>query len=224
MLELAHNARCGTPESSPLAEARERRDLSIKQVALQERSQRGRDRVAGGGSHLPLPIAERRDARGRRLRDCARGSTASRPAASPGYRGATESFRVNARARLIVVGAARRAPVGARRHGARSELEPQPRHAHRRGRSPNANLAPPWKLHDHGRERRWRHQLDARSSQAASARWATRSTKVGAPTASTTRQTTVYYGPGGEDVGVRLARQLSVRSEESTGDSDGSCS
>ena len=103
MLELAHPLDA-IPEHSPLAEARERRDLTIKQVAYRSGLDRRRDRMARGGTPLPVPLAERRGARRRRLRDRRSGSTVSRPAASPGYR-LTGAFRVNARARLIVVGA-----------------------------------------------------------------------------------------------------------------------
>jgi hypothetical protein len=81
---------------------------------------------------------------------------------------------------------------------------------------PNANLTPPWKLkitvENGAGDIRWTRELASRVGAMGYT-----ITKVGKADRFDYPQTTVYYGPGGEGVGVRLARQLSVRSEETPG-------
>ena len=95
MLELAHTLDA-VPQTSPLAEARERRDLSIKQVAYRSGLTEAEIEWLEEGRHLPLPLAERRDARRRRLRDRARdrplrGAPARGAAGRPGRSASTRA-------------------------------------------------------------------------------------------------------------------------------------
>jgi hypothetical protein len=81
---------------------------------------------------------------------------------------------------------------------------------------PNANLTPPWKLkitvENGAGDIRWTRELASRVGAMGYS-----IAKVGKADRFDYPQTTVYYGPGGQAVGVRLARQLSVRAEETPG-------
>ena len=125
----------------------------------------------------------------------------------------TGAVRVNARARLIVVGG-----LGALLSALAvmivvPGLQPRTRTVEA---VPNANLTPPWKLkvtvENGAGDIRWTRQLASRLGAMGYS-----ITKVGKADRFDYPQTTVYYGPEGQAIGVRLARQLSVRAEETPG-------
>jgi transcriptional regulator with XRE-family HTH domain len=204
MLELAHTLDA-TPQTSPLASARERRDLSVKQVAyrsgltedeiewLEEgRLYRFRSQNAAALAAVVYATAigiDRFEAR--------------RLAGLP----VSGIVRVNARARLLVVGAIA-ALLSAL---AVMVLSPNLRVTQTRTVEaiPNANLLPPWKL-----------QVNVENGNGDISWTRTVASRVGAMGYTISHvgkadrfdyaQSTVYYGPGGHDVGLRLARQLGV--------------
>jgi hypothetical protein len=81
---------------------------------------------------------------------------------------------------------------------------------------PNASLVPPWKLRvtvENGNgDISWTRTVASR----VGARGYTIA-KVGRADRFDYPASTVYYGPGGQDVGLRLARQLSVNAQEAPG-------
>jgi hypothetical protein len=81
---------------------------------------------------------------------------------------------------------------------------------------PNASLVPPWKLHvtvENGNgDISWTRTVASRIGAMGYT-----IAKVGRADRFDYPASTVYYGPGGQDVGLRLARQLSVASQEAPG-------
>jgi transcriptional regulator with XRE-family HTH domain len=201
-----------TPQPSPLAEARERRDLSVKQVAY--RTGLSEEEIAwveeGRLYRFPSQNAaicaavvyatalgiDRWEAR--RL--------AGMPVAPGG-------FRVNAKTRLIVVGALA-ALLSAL---VVMVLVPNLKVTHTRTVEaiPNANLPPPWRLQvnvENGHNINWTRTVASRIGAMGYT-----IAHVGKADRFDYKTTTVYYGPGGRAVGLRLARQLRVTAAAAPG-------
>jgi len=124
------------------------------------------------------------------------------------------SFRVNARARLIVVSAV------AALLSALAVMVLAPNLNLTQTRTveaiPNANLVPPWKLQvtvENGNgDISWTRTVASRIGAMGYT-----ISKVGRADRFDYPASTVFYGPGGRDVGLRLARQLSVAAQEAPG-------
>jgi transcriptional regulator with XRE-family HTH domain len=211
MLELAHPLDA-VPEPSPLAEVRERHGLSITQVAYRtglteaeiEWLEEGRlyrfpsqnQAILSGIVYATAVGIDRFEAR--------------RIAGLP----LTGTVRVNAKARLIVVGAL------AALISALTVMVVAPDIRLTRTKIveaiPNANLTPPWKLQvtvENGSgDINWTRTVASRIGAMGYT-----ISKVGRADRFTYPTSTVYYGPGGQDVGVRLARQLSVAASAAPG-------
>jgi hypothetical protein len=205
MLELAHPLDA-IPQPSPLADARSKRDLSIKQVAYRsglaeheiEWLEEGRlyrfpsqnAAILAGVVYATALGIDRYEAR--RL--------AGLPITGGG-------FRVNARARLIVVGAL------AALLSALSVMIMAPNLHLTRTRTieaiPNAGLLPPWKLkvtvENGAGDINWTRALASRVGAMGYT-----IAHVGPADRFDYKSSTVFYGTGGRDVGLRLARQLAV--------------
>jgi hypothetical protein len=204
MLELAHTLDA-IPQHSPLAQARERRDLSIKQLAYRtglseeeiEWLEEGRlYRFASQNAAILSAVVyatalgvDRHEAR--------------RLAGLP----ISGALRVNAKARLIVVGAV------AALLSALAVMVLTPGLHMTQTRTvvaiPNANLPAPWQLkitvENGSGDINWTRELASRVGGMGYS-----ITKVGKADRFDYPRTTVYYGPGGRSVGLRLARQLAV--------------
>ncbi len=210
MLELAHTLDA-VPQSSPLAEARERRDLSIKQVAYRsglteaqiEWLEEGRIYRFPSQNAAMLAAVVYATALGIDRFEARR--LAGLPVAG--------SIRVNARARLIAVGAFAALLSALAVMILAPSFQPRTRTVEA---VPNANLPAPWKLkitvENGAGDIRWTRRLASRVGAMGYS-----ISKVGKADRFDYPATTVYYGPGGESVGVRLAHQLSVRAEETPG-------
>jgi len=212
VLELAHPLDA-IPQPSPLADARSHRDLSIKQVAYRsglsveeiEWLEEGRlYRFASQNAAILAAVVyatalgvDRFEAR--------------RLAGLPINGG---GFRVNARARLIVVGA-----LGALL-SALVLMVMSPNLHLTRTRTivalPNAGLLPPWKLkvtvENGGGDINWTRTVASRVGAMGYT-----IVHVGPADRFNYKHATVFYGAGGVGVGVRLARQLAVTSEPAPG-------
>ncbi len=211
MLELAHPLDA-IPERSPLVHARERHGLSITQVAYRtglpeqeiEWLEEGRlyrfpsqnEAILAAIVYATAVGIDRFEAR--------------RLAGLP----ITGTVRVNAKARLVVVGA-----VAALLSAfAVMVVAPNMRVTQTRTVEaiPNANLVPPWKLHvtvENGNgDITWTRTVASRVGAMGYT-----IAKVGRADRFDYPRSTVYYGPGGRDVGVRLARQLAVTAQEAPG-------
>lgn len=211
MLELAHPLDA-VPQPSPLREARERRDLTVRAVALrsglteeeidwleESRIYRFPSQSAAilaavlYGSALGIDKAE-----------------AKRLVGLPVGR----RYGVNAKARLVAVGAV------AALLSALGVMVVTPNLQPTRTRTveaiPNANLPAPWKL-----------RINVENGSGDIAWTRTVASRIGAMGYTiahvgradrfTYPESTVYYGPGGHDVGLRLARQLGVPTASSPG-------
>jgi transcriptional regulator with XRE-family HTH domain len=204
MLELAHPLDA-VPQPSPLREARERRDLTPRAVALRsglseqeiEWLEDGRIYRFPSQSAAILAAVVYATAIGIDKAE------ARRLAGLP----VTRSMTVNAKARLIAVGAAA-ALLSAL---AVMVLTPDLRLTRTRTVEaiPNANLPAPWKLQinvENGSgDISWTRDLASRiGGMGYTIAHVGRADRFDYP------QTTVYYGPGGREVGLRLARQLDV--------------
>jgi transcriptional regulator with XRE-family HTH domain len=211
MLELAHPLDV-TPESSPLAEAREHHNLSIKQVAYRSGLSEQEIEWLEEGRIYRFPSQNQAI-----LAAVLYASTvgidryeARRLAGLP----VVGISRVNAKARLIVVGAVA-ALLSAL---AVMMLVPNIRLTQTRTVEaiPNANLLPPWKLKvtvENGNgDISWTRQLASRVGAMGYT-----IAKVGRADRFDYPSSTVYYGPGGSGVGTRLARQLSVDAQQAPG-------
>jgi transcriptional regulator with XRE-family HTH domain len=211
MLELAHPLDA-VPMRSPLVEARERHDLSVKQVAYRsglreeeiEWLEEGRiyrfpsqnEAILAAILYATAVGIDRHEAR--------------RLAGLP----LVGVSRVNARARLIVVGSV------AALLSALAVMLLTPNLHLTRTRTveaiPNANLTPPWKLRvtvENGNgDITWTRRLASRVGAMGYT-----IAKVGRADRFDYPKTTVYYGAGGSGVGFRLARQLSVAAQEAPG-------
>jgi transcriptional regulator with XRE-family HTH domain len=211
MLELAHPLDA-IPQHSPLAEARERRDLTVKQVAYrsgltEEEIEWLEDgRLYRFPSQSAAALAAVLYATGLGIDRYEARRLAGLPISG--------SFRVNARARLIVVSAVA-ALLSAL---AVMVLAPNLNLAQTRTVEaiPNATLVPPWKLQvtvENGNgDISWTRTVASRVGAMGYT-----IAKVGRADRFDYPSSTVYYGPGGHDVGLRLARQLSVVAQEAPG-------
>jgi hypothetical protein len=211
MLELAHPLDA-TPELSPLAEAREHHNLSIKQVAYRSGLSEEEIEWLEEGRIYRFPSQNQAI-----LAAVLYASTigidrfeARRLAGLP----VVGISRVNAKARLIVVGA-----VAALLSALTvMMLVPNIRLTQTRTVEaiPNANLLPPWKLKvtvENGNgDISWTRQLASRIGAMGYT-----IAKVGRADRFDYPSSTVYYGPGGSGVGTRLARQLSVDAQPAPG-------
>jgi transcriptional regulator with XRE-family HTH domain len=211
MLDLAHPLDA-VPQPSPLAEARLRHGLSVTQVAYRtglseaeiEWLEEGRlyrfasqnQAILSGIVYATAVGIDRFEAR--------------RIAGLP----LTGTVRVNAKARLIVVGALA-ALISAL---AVMVVAPDVRLTRTKivEPIPNANLTPPWKLQvtvENGSgDINWTRTLASRIGAMGYT-----ISKVGRADRFTYPSSTVYYGPRGQDVGVRLARQLGVPAQAAPG-------
>jgi transcriptional regulator with XRE-family HTH domain len=211
MLELAHPLDA-TPERSPLAEAREHHDLSIKQVAYRSGLSEEQIEWLEEGRIYRFPSQNQAI-----LAAVLYASTvgidryeARRLAGLP----VVGISRVNAKARLIVVGAV------AALLSALAVMMLVPNIRLTRTRTveaiPNANLLPPWKLKvtvENGNgDISWTRQLASRVGAMGYT-----IAKVGRADRFDYPTSTVYYGPGASGVGMRLARQLSVDAQQAPG-------
>ena len=211
MLELAHPLDA-VPQPSPLAEARERHGLSVTQVAYKtglseeeiEWLEDGRLYRFASQNHALLSGIVYATAVGIDRFE------ARRLAGLP----VTGTVRVNAKARLVVVGA-----LGAV-ISALVVMIVTPNLQLTRTRVveaiPNANLAPPWKLQvtvENGNgDISWTRTVASRVGAMGYT-----IAKVGRADRFDYPSSTVYYGPHGEGVGLRLARQLGVVAQSAPG-------
>jgi len=211
MLELAHPLDV-MPQTSPLAAARDRRSMTVSQVAYRsglteeeiewlEEGRLYRFPSQGAAAMAAVLYAtglgiDRYEAR--------------RLAGLP----VSASVRVNARARLVVVGA-----VAALLSALAVMLltpDLQPTRTRTVEGIPNASLVPPWKLKvsvENGNgDISWTRAVASRIGAMGYT-----IAKVGRADRFDYPASTVYYGAGGRDVGVRLARELSVTAQEAPG-------
>jgi hypothetical protein len=211
MLELAHPLDA-VPEPSPLAQARERHGLSVTQVAYRTGLPEEQIEWLEDGRLYRFP-SQNQAILAAIVYATAVGIDrfeARRLAGLP----MTGTVRVNAKARLIVVGAVA-AVLSA---FAVMVVAPNLRVTQTRTVEaiPNANLVPPWKLHvtvENGNgDITWTRTLASRVGAMGYT-----VAKVGRADRFDYPRSTVYYGQGGRDVGVRLARQLAVTAEEAPG-------
>jgi transcriptional regulator with XRE-family HTH domain len=213
MLELAHPLDA-IPEPSPLKHARERRELTTRAIALRtglteqevEWLEEGRiyrfpsqnDAIMAAVVYATALGIDKAEAR----------KLAGLPVG--------RSIGVNAKARLIAVG------LVAALLSALAVMVVAPNMQLTRTRIrtveaiPNANLLPPWKLKvtvENGNGNIvWTRALASRVGAMGYT-----IAKVGRADRFNYPATTVYYGTGGHDVGVRLARQLGAQTEEAPG-------
>lgn len=211
MLELAHPLDV-VPEPSPLMEARERRELTPAQVSY--RSGLTEEQIEWLEEGRLYRFASQREALlAAVLYTTALGidrSEARRLAGLP----VTASFRVNAKARLAVVGSL------AALLSALAVMVVVPNLSLTRTRTveaiPNANLPAPWKLQvtvENGNgDITWTRTVASRiGAMGYTIAKVTRADRFSYP------RSTVYYGPAGGAVALRLARQLGVGLQETPG-------
>jgi transcriptional regulator with XRE-family HTH domain len=211
MLELAHPLDT-VPQPTPLREARERRDLTVRAVALRsgltedevEWLEDGRIYRFPSQSAAILAAVVYGTALGIDKHE------ARRLAGLPVGR----TIGVNAKARLIAVGAV------AALLSALAVMVLTPNLRLTRTQTveaiPNANLPAPWKLQinvENGTgDISWTREVASQiGAMGYTIAHVGRADRFDYPT------TTVYYGPGGHDVGLRLARQLGVSVATSPG-------
>jgi len=214
MLELSHPLDA-VPEPSPLADARERHGLSITQVAYRtglseqeiEWLEEGRLYRFPSQNQAVLSAVVYATAVGIDR------SEARRLAGLP----VSSTVRVNAKVRFIVVGAM------AALLSALAVMVLTPNLRITRTRTveaiPNANLVPPWKLQvtvENGiGDITWTREVASRIGAMGYT-----IAKVGRADRFDYPSSTVYYGTGGKEVGVRLARQLGVDVQQAPGLAD----
>jgi transcriptional regulator with XRE-family HTH domain len=208
MLELAHPLDA-VPQPSPLREAREKRDLTLRAVALRsglteqeiEWLEDGRIYRFPSQSAAILAAVVYASSIGIDKAE------ARRLAGLP----VTRSMTVNAKARLVAVVAA------AALLSALAVMVVAPDLQLTRTQTveaiPNANLPAPWQLQinvENGSgDISWTRELASRiGAMGYTIAHVGRADRFDYP------QTTVYYGPGGKDVGLRLSRQLGVPMQE----------
>jgi transcriptional regulator with XRE-family HTH domain len=211
MLELAHPLDA-MPQTSPLAAARDRRGLSVNQVAYRSGLSEEEIRWLEEGRLYRFP-SQSAAALAAVLYATGLGIDryeARRLAGLP----VSGSLRVNARARLIVVGAVA-ALLSAL---AVMVFTPNLRVTQTRTVEaiPNANLLPPWKLNvtvENGNgDISWTRTMASRIGAMGYT-----IAKVGRADRFDYPASAVYYGTGGRDLGLRLARQLRVGAQEAPG-------
>ena len=217
MLELAHTLDA-VPQPSPLREARERRELTPRAVALRsglteeqiEWLEEGRIYRFPSQSAAIMAAVVYATAIG------VDRAEARRLAGLPVGR----TIGVNAKARLAAVGLVAALLSALAVMVARPEPAADA-HAHPHGRGdPEREPAGAVEAPDQRRERQRRHRAGRVRSQAGSARWATRSRTSAAPTGSRTRRPTVFYGPGGQAIGAAPRAPARRRAEEAPGPED----
>lgn len=211
MLELAHTLDA-VPQHSPLAAARERRELSPKQVAYRsglseeeiEWLEEGRLYRFPSQNAAMLAAVVYATALGIDRFE------ARRLAGLP----VSGGMRVNAKARLLVVGALAALLsalvvllIGPSFHPTQTRTVEA---------IPNADLPAPWQLKitvENGNgDINWTRQVASRIGAMGYT-----IVKVGPADRFTYPRSTVYYGPGGAGIGVRLARQLQVPAQAAPG-------
>src|SRR6059058_1706045 len=211
MLELAHPLNA-IPTPSPLAEAREHHGLSVTQIAYRSGLSEAEIEWLEEGRIYRFP-SQNQAILAAILYASALGIDryeARRLAGLP----VVGISRVNAKARLIVVGAVA-ALLSAL---AVMMLTPNLRLTQTRTVEaiPNASLVPPWKLQvtvENGNgDISWTRTVASRIGAMGYT-----IAKVGRADRFDYPASTVFYGPGGRDVGLRLARQLSVGAQEAPG-------
>jgi hypothetical protein len=211
MLELAHTLDT-IPQPSPLREARERRELTPRAVALRsglteeeiEWLEEGRMYRFPSQSAAIMAAVVYATAIGIDRAE------ARRLAGLPVGR----RLNVNARARLVVVG------LTAALLSALAVMVFVPNLQLMRTRTveaiPNENLPAPWTLQinvENGSgDISWTREVASRIGAMGYT-----IAHVGPADRFTYKQSTVFYGPGGHDVGLRLARQLGVGVEPTEG-------
>lgn len=211
LLELAHPLDA-VPQHSPLAEARERHGLSRTQVAYRTGLSEAEIEWLDDGRLYRFPSQTEALLAGV-VYATAIGIDrfeARRLAGLP----VTGTIRVNAKARLVVVGAV------AALLSALGVMVFVPNLQLTRTKIveaiPNANLTPPWKLQvtvENGNgDITWTRTLASRIGAMGYT-----ISKVGRADRFNYPSSTVYYGTGGQAVGVRLARQLAVPAQEAPG-------
>ncbi|HEY6961371.1 MAG TPA: LytR C-terminal domain-containing protein [Gaiellaceae bacterium] len=204
MLELAHPLDA-VPQLSPLREARERRDLTVRAVCLrsglteEEVEWLEESRIYRFPSQQAAILAAVVYGSAVGIDTWEAQSLAGLPVG--------RRIGVNARARLVVVG------LVAALLSALAVMVTAPNVRLTRTRTveaiPNANLPAPWKLQinvengsgDIGWTREFASRIGAMGYTIA---------HVGRADRFSYAHSIVYYGPGGRDVGLRLARQLGV--------------
>jgi transcriptional regulator with XRE-family HTH domain len=210
-MELAHPLDA-VPQPSPLAEARERRDLSIKQVAYRTGLSEQEIQWLEDGRLYRFP-SQNAAVLAAVVYATALGIDRWEARRLAGLPVAPGGFRVNAKVRLIVVGAL------AALFSALAVMVFVPNLQLSRTRTveaiPNANLPPPWKLNVtvlNGSDITWTRTLASRIGAMGYT-----IAHVGRADRFNYQRSTVYYGPGGRAVGLRLARQLDVRATPAPG-------
>jgi transcriptional regulator with XRE-family HTH domain len=210
-MELAHPLDT-VPHPSPLAEARERRDLSIKQVAYRTGLSEQEIEWLEDGRIYRFPSQNAAMLAGI-VYATALGIDRWEARRLAGLPMAPGGFRVNARARLIVV-AAIAALLSAL---AVMVISPDLRVARTRTvvPIPNANLPKPWQLNVtvlNGSDITWTRTLASRIGAMGYT-----IKHVGKADRFDYRTSSVFYGPGGRAVGLRLAHQLAVEAKPAPG-------
>jgi transcriptional regulator with XRE-family HTH domain len=211
MLELAHPLDA-VPQPSPLREARERRELTVRAVALRSGLSEEEIEWLEEGRIYRFPSQSAAIMAGV-VYATAIGldkSEARRLAGLP----VTGTISVNAKARLIAVGAV------AALLSALAVMVLTPNLQITRTRTveaiPNTNLPAPWKLQvnvENGSgDIGWTRELASRIGAMGYT-----IVHVGRADRFDYAHSAVFYGPGGRDVGLRLARQLHVQAELSPG-------
>src|SRR4051794_1515795 len=211
MLELAHPLDA-MPQPSPLAAARERRGLSVAQVSYrsglsgEETQWPEEGRLYRFPSQSAAALAAVLYSTGLGIDRYEARRLAGLPVGG--------SIRVNAKARLIVVGAV--AALLSALAGV--VVTPNPRLTRTRtgGAIPNASLVPPWKLNvtvENGNgDISWTRAVASKiGAMGYTIAKVSRADRFDYPVS------TVYYGSGGRDVALRLGRQLRVATREAPG-------
>jgi transcriptional regulator with XRE-family HTH domain len=213
MLELAHPLDA-VPQSSPLREARERRELTVRALSL--RSGLTEDEIAW----LEEGRIYRFPSQGAAIMAAVLYATglgidraeARRLAGLPVGR----TLGVNAKARLIAVGLAAALLSALAVMVAVPDLHLTTTRTRTVEAIPNANLPAPWKLQinvENGSgDIAWTRELASRIGAMGYT-----IAHVGPADRFSYTRSAVFYGPGGQDVGLRLARQLGVPAEATPG-------
>jgi Helix-turn-helix domain/LytR cell envelope-related transcriptional attenuator len=214
MLELAHPLDA-VPQPSPLADARSRRDLSIKQVAYRSGLSEQEIEWLEEGRLYRFP-SQNTAIMAAVVYATALGIDKFEARRLAGLPVTGGGFRVNARARLIVVGAlaALLSALGV------MVLAPNLHLTRTQTRTvealPNASLLPPWKLkvtiENGAGDINWTRTLASRVGAMGYT-----VAHVGPADRFNYKSSTVYYGTGGQAVGLRLARQLAVTTQQAPG-------
>jgi Helix-turn-helix domain/LytR cell envelope-related transcriptional attenuator len=214
MLELAHPLDA-VPQPSPLADARSRRDLSIKQVAYRSGLSEQEIEWLEEGRLYRFP-SQNTAIMAAVVYATALGIDKFEARRLAGLPVTGGGFRVNARARLIVVGAlaALLSALGV------MVLAPNLHLTRTQTRTvealPNASLLPPWKLkvtiENGAGDINWTRTLASRVGAMGYT-----VAHVGPADRFNYKSSTVYYGAGGQAVGLRLARQLAVATQQAPG-------